>query len=161
MALLTQDVPYPAKFPTVEIAGFMRHFFPVEFPSTHVPLGWRQAIRMRVCLTSTIMLPASNVSQDTSATCRRQTLGLPAAKSHFQDLPKCHPSSVTSFTRSLHRTRSPSNAFSLKHTMSLFCPQTTHPSCLPRKSLAVTVPYPPSPFIFLTSPFPGGPIRYS
>lgn len=113
------------------------------------------------CLTSTITSPASNVSPDTSATCRRQTLGSLAAKSHFQDLPKRHPSSVIFFTRSLHRTRSPSNAFSLKHTTSLFCPQTTHPSCLPRKSLAVTVPYPPSPFLFLTSPFPGGPVRYS
>ncbi|KAI0000330.1 hypothetical protein BJV77DRAFT_958859 [Russula vinacea] len=30
MALLAQDVPYPAEFPTVEIAGFVRHFFPVE-----------------------------------------------------------------------------------------------------------------------------------
>ena len=48
MALLAQDVPYPAEFPTVEIAGFVRHFFPVEVCSTHVHSGWRQAIRTRV-----------------------------------------------------------------------------------------------------------------
>ena len=46
MALLAQDVPYPAKFPTVEIAGFVQCFIPLQLSPTDIPSGRCQAIRM-------------------------------------------------------------------------------------------------------------------
>ena len=45
MALLAQDVPYPAEFPTVEIAGFIRCFILLQLSPTDIPSGQCQAIR--------------------------------------------------------------------------------------------------------------------